>query len=368
MFMINAYRCDLSDQGLAHFAKLEDLEYLNLHGCSNVTGAGLQHLARCKALSVLNLDSAMLQRGKYTLADLQELRRALPRITFTQDDAQPIAESPADPDRRAAQWLQSLGHVRVDVLEPDAIMPRIIEAGQPLPNGPFRLVGVAFGGEAVDKLGNRLVDELAIHLRGVRLTHVYLPRSLDANGIARLIALPEFAHLSYVNCGSSVADDRLFSHLAKLPNLSNLDGGILQNVTGKGISALKVCPLTDLTLIHTPLVPEAIEEMQQLASLRYLNISAVPCTERHVAALARLKISSLIAGSAGIDDAMAMVLAKMDTMEVLSLPGNSLTDKGLAEFKKLRRLKSLDLSGTQVTAAGVDELQKALPECKIRRE
>ncbi len=118
----------------------------------------------------------------------------------------------------------------------------------------------------------------------------------------------------------------------------------------------------------TPLTAEGIEDLQQLPALEYLNLSLVPCTSQHVAALARLKINQLIVASTGIDDSMAARLAPMENLTSLSLPRNPLTDKGLAEFKKLKRLKNLDVSVTEVTATGVADLQKALPDCKIQRE
>lgn len=367
--MINAFGCDLTDKGLARFGKLTKLEYLNLHGCSSITGAGLQTLAGCRSLTKLNLDSTMLQSEKYTRADLQELRRALPNIAFTQDDAKPISDSPVDPDRQAALWLRSQGPMRVDVLTDGDALPRNIEAGQPLPTVPFKLVGVIFKGEEIDRLGSNLADKLAVQIKGVRLKNVYLHRSLTVAGLAKLVQLPEFAEVSYVNLGDTTMDDGLFAHLAKLPNLNNLDGGPFPNVTGKGISALKAClNLQHLTLIDTSLSPEGIEEIQQLTALQYLNISVFACTERHAEALAKLKINQLVAASAGIDDKMAARLANFEKLESLSVAGNPLTDKGLAEFKKLKWLKSLNIGATQVTAIGVADLRKALPNCNIQKD
>ncbi|MBA2226129.1 MAG: hypothetical protein WHU94_16295 [Thermogemmata sp.] len=43
------------------------------------------------------------------------------------------------------------------------------------------------------------------------------------------------------------------------------------------------------------------------------------------------------------------------------------TDVGLKELTQLQNLRWLDLSNTQVTAAGVQELQKAWPRCQIIR-
>jgi hypothetical protein len=43
-----------------------------------------------------------------------------------------------------------------------------------------------------------------------------------------------------------------------------------------------------------------------------------------------------------------------------------ITDAGLKKVAKLQQLSGLYLGSTKVTKAGVAELQKALPKCKIR--
>src|SRR5438874_4326071 len=51
----------------------------------------------------------------------------------------------------------------------------------------------------------------------------------------------------------------------------------------------------------------------------------------------------------------------------VNLAGTQVTDAGLKELKDLKQLTYLDVSGTQVTADGVADLQKALPGCGITR-
>jgi hypothetical protein len=98
------------------------------------------------------------------------------------------------------------------------------------------------------------------------------------------------------------------------------------------------------------------------------NVGELRCTEQHVAALAQPAVSQLAAASTGIDDALAARLAGVAKLESVSIPGNPLTDKDLAEFKKLKGLKNLDVGATQVTAAGVADLQQALPDCRIQSD
>ena len=49
-------------------------------------------------------------------------------------------------------------------------------------------------------------------------------------------------------------------------------------------------------------------------------------------------------------------------------PETSQIDRlGLVHLKGLTRLETLTLGGTKITEAGVAELQKALPNCKISK-
>ena len=51
----------------------------------------------------------------------------------------------------------------------------------------------------------------------------------------------------------------------------------------------------------------------------------------------------------------------------LSLNGTTVTDDGLAHLNGLSNLRVLFLDGTAVTEKGIEELQRALPRCVIRR-
>ena len=59
-------------------------------------------------------------------------------------------------------------------------------------------------------------------------------------------------------------------------------------------------------------------------------------------------------------------LAKLQQLQQLNLmfPAQ-ITDEGLKEMAKLQKLEWLSLTGTKVTEAGVAELKKALPNCRI---
>jgi internalin A len=48
-----------------------------------------------------------------------------------------------------------------------------------------------------------------------------------------------------------------------------------------------------------------------------------------------------------------------------NLSDTKVTNAGLKQLAGLKALQTLNLSGTEVTDAGVAALQKALPDCKI---
>jgi hypothetical protein len=57
----------------------------------------------------------------------------------------------------------------------------------------------------------------------------------------------------------------------------------------------------------------------------------------------------------------------MNRLSVLNLAATDVTDAGLEELAGLKGLTWLILGNTNVTQAGVRDLQKALPTCKIEQ-
>ena len=69
------------------------------------------------------------------------------------------------------------------------------------------------------------------------------------------------------------------------------------------------------------------------------------------------------------DKQLAQKVKGLTNLKALGLEGCAkITDAGLAHLKGLSKLRDLDLRGcTQITDAAVSELEKALPNCRIRR-
>jgi len=61
-----------------------------------------------------------------------------------------------------------------------------------------------------------------------------------------------------------------------------------------------------------------------------------------------------------------MHLKGLTNLWMLVLIQTQVTDAGLEHLKGMTKLQMLDVRRTQVTDAGVAEVEKALPECRIK--
>ena len=118
----------VTDTGLAYFKDCKNLQWLGLTG-TRVSDTGLAPFKDCKALTHLKL-----QKTKVTPAMVEEFKKALPRCKIEWDGGVIEPRASADPDRRAAEYVLSVGGM-VWVNGQD----RAIKAVADLPGEAFRL-------------------------------------------------------------------------------------------------------------------------------------------------------------------------------------------------------------------------------------
>lgn len=351
-------RCAIDDATAAELANAATLEILELHS-NPLTDKGLAELHRLKRLRRL-----VLQETQVTAMGIAALRAALPDCVVESsledgpDVPQPAA-IPDDPARRAAAWLQREGATFGVDLGFD------VGPTDPLPNKPFRITALQCVRSRLERFGDGLADALAEPLHGNSVPLLFLPQSVTAAGLEKLVNLPEFSGLKGIWIAIGKFDDQMLVPLSKLSELTSIDGCRPSGAfTGKGMRACK--GLTDLTLIELAQVqPALVNELAMLPKLRCLNLSESVCKPTEAAAIARMPLTHLMLNNVQADDAVVAELADCATLEVLGLSRNPLTDKGLAELHRLKRLRNLKLGKTQVTAAGVAALKAALPECEV---
>jgi|SRR5579863_792815 len=121
-------------------------------------------------------------------------------------------------------------------------------------------------------------------------------------------------------------------------------------------------------------VPDAgMAELNRLPDLEHLHLdftkvrNAGPIDWRGFAILECHTLSLFLKGTSVTDDSLAQ-LSRLTNIRVLLLDGTAVTDLGLAHLSRLTKLQVLYLeNSTAVTDKGVEQLQNALPRCKIRR-
>ena len=109
-----------------------------------------------------------------------------------------------------------------------------------------------------------------------------------------------------------------------------------------------------------------LENLKGLPKLQTLDLSYAQVTDAGLVNLKGLaQLQYLYLNGSKVGDAGLVYLKGLEQLRVLSLSGTKITDSGLVNLKGLNQLQKLLLQNTKVTDARVNDLQKALPNCKI---
>ena len=310
--------CEVSDQGMAIVGNLPQLEELTvLRG--GITDDGLAQLKSCSRLTKLHLSECKW----FTDAGLKHLGG------LTQ--------------------LQELG----------------------LANGEFTDAGMAH----LESLRN--LEKLT--LVGARISH---------EGLLHLRPLSNLKSLFFLGMAYSDAELEVLGGLPQLTSLF-LTGN---EITDTGLGYLKgLTKLEDLTVHSSGITDDGLVSLASLPELRSLNIEDAPIGDAGLAHLARSRhLRSLQIRGASVSDEGVQYLASLTELKDLHLSGSTISDVGLATVAELPKLTSLTLFGTGasdtglahlkklsrlrrlvvhqaplISLAAVEDLQKALPQCRI---
>lgn len=110
----------------------------------------------------------------------------------------------------------------------------------------------------------------------------------------------------------------------------------------------------------------ALERIKTLDSLLVLDVWNAPITDDGVAHLAGMtQLRALGLRQTEVTDEGLQHLAGLTSLEELNLTGTAVTDAGMRHLAALKNLRALGLDDTGVLPNGVNELQVALPLCRI---
>jgi len=252
-------------------------------------------------IHVEGADGLALDTREFTL---KKGGRVTVRVT-----AAPRAALAFEPDRRAAEYVLSLGGV-IEIND----QQHAVRAVADLPRDAFRLT-------CVDLHENKKVND------------------------AGLAAFQGCKSLIYLDLSNTPVGDAGLAHFKDCTSLRVLGLGGAQRsaVSDAGLAHFKSC--TQLWHLY------------------------LPCTKVSDAGLAYFKnckdLEHLHLGGTRISDAGLAHVKECKKLTELLLNATQTSDAGVDPFKSCKNLMDLALEGTKVTAAKIDELRTALPRCRI---
>jgi serine/threonine protein kinase len=263
--------------------------------------------------------------------------------------------SAGSPQREVAEWVISQGG---DVRIAGGDYP-VVSSLEELPSTEFDLDWIAPASSKVTD------DDLAKLAKLQRLPTLDLREAgITGTGFQHLRELQEIGSLYLDNCmdldpeslqhleGASLGGlyllqtkcgDETMRRLPHWPNLQQLSPGA--NTTGEGLKLITACPKLQYLYLWgcLKLKPDDLRVLAQLQELKRVGLDPQHMTPEFMA-----------------------VLAEFSRLPGLSWGGfNGVADDDLRCLEKLKNLRQLDVGATSVTAAGVERLHQALPDCEI---
>jgi WD40 repeat protein/serine/threonine protein kinase len=277
-------------------------------------------------IHVEGADGLTLNTTSFTLKKGDEVKV---RVTLDQK-AVAKKDSPAlDPDRKAAEYVVSIGGVvRVNDEVDD------LKTVADLPHEPFRLTYVNLAGNP--KVRN-----------------------------AQMGAFDGCKHLTVLRINETPLNDQGLAHFKDCANLKILSL-FAAPVTGDFLAQFKDCSkLEVLELERTRFYDAALVHLQNCKNLVDLRLLHTQVTDKGMVYLKNCKeLKALGLAGTKVTDVGLAYFKDCKKLTRLRLHATQMTDKGLAYFKGCTELREFDLGGTRITATGLADFKKALPKCR----
>jgi len=209
---------------------------------------------------------------------------------------------------------------------------------------------------------------------GIVELNLYYTELITDEGLS---AVKGWKHLKRLNLRGTKITDKTLEMLATVPTLESLDIGFAE-ITDVGLDHLALLPnLRELTIGGNKLTDDGVQLLRQIPQLTYLDLSGQQRTDsglwsitltdsglESVAtlnALKELRLSGTTVSARGLQK-----LKALDKLERLTLQNcRRVADSAVPVLSAFSKLRVLDVKGTALTADGIAQLQKALPQAQI---
>ena len=410
----------ISDDGLAHIARLPNVTSLDLHG-TPITDECLTTLERFTSLSLLRI-----YQTEVSPEGIQRLHEALPQCEIIWDGGI-LGAADYQAERRLAEWV--LSHEGMVTLVDESRRRSEITAEADLPAEPFQVVRFLIDHQDLSDPAHavelsQLMSEVGpidgIDLYFSRLSSALLEALTGGSGIDSLwltgckgIGREGFAALQRVNglreidVRGSECDDTGVAALAQIGTLESLiyelpDGGVALRHFESHPALLRVdhrSPLSVQGIENLMRIPHlqilalwgfegdrgpCVEALSRLRDLENLQWYVEGLSQTELTAICRLTgLRSLAFGGGSrnrgmlevdawsplasleqlenltlstMDDQRLTAIGNLTSLVKLSLPGTSITDAGLAHVASLANLVELKLNETAINGDGLQHL------------
>ncbi len=201
-------------------------------------------------------------------------------------------------------------------------------------------------------------------------------KTITDDTLALLTGLTELERLSSDGIQLTDAGYKHFAAFQKLKSLSFFHPAFRsEKFTGSGLTHLKALPkLERLTFAGSTAGDAAMEAIGQLTQLKEFRTWHTAQTQAGNAHLTKLPLTALRIGQRlpngkdspiSFDESTMETLAQIKTLESLELTEARLTAKIIPQLKSLPKLTKLKIETVDISAADVEAIQAALPNCKV---
>lgn len=202
-------------------------------------------------------------------------------------------------------------------------------------------------------------------------------KTITDETIALLTGLTELERLSTDGIQLTDAGYKHFAAFQKLKSLSFFHPAFRsEKFTGSGLAHLKALPnLERLTFAGSTAGDVALEAIGQLKQLKEFRTWHTAQTQAGNAHLTKLHLSALRIGQRlpnwgkdspiSFDESTMATLAQIKTLESLELTEARLTAKIIPHLKALPKLTKLKIETVDISAADVEAIKTALPNCQV---
>ncbi len=309
----------LDDEGLANFAGCKHVKILNLVG-TQVTAKGLVHFKDCQDLQELSLVGDFITDSALEIFKGRKLKRLGIRSNKITDAG--LAHF------QGSNLLTSLD----------------------LAHCPVTDQGIAYFKD------NRKLKTLSLAATNVS----------DA-GLAHFKDCKDLESLSLF--WTRVSDDGL-AHFKECKKLKMIDLGRLSLVSDKGLANFTDCAdLEQLALGGTSVGDDGLSHLKNMKNLAFLGLQSTKVTDAGLVHLKECKLlGELHLWQTRVTGTGFVHLSELPNLSRLFLAECPVTDESINSLCACVKLRSLGLTKTRVSEAGVKKLHTALPQCQIESD